>query len=371
MKVAVVGAGLAGLTCAQELARQNIEVEIFEKCKRNQPTRPRQMEGTVHFLKNIPKCNATREMTKLLFTSKYEKVKMKGRIGYAYEIGGKKGIEAILRKEVEKSVNINYDAEINKASELQPDFDIIVAADGYRSKIAKNMNMREFKSKMMGFGIGLTVKGNFDIYQLWGHYEDYYAEKGYTYLIPFDKNYATFASASIAKTINAKKIKERLENWAKKEKFEIVKRWNDFESWYNFKTYQKDDVYVIGQAGSMTEPTFGFGIKWAIKSGELCANAIINKLDFNEILKYQLFPEFEFWKLIRKIIDTSVHDDYSSFVRSFNNPIAKYYVQRGKYAPFIFKFAGWLKNIPVSEKLKLERLKQAQKFAFSPWARIG
>jgi len=359
------------LTCAKKLNENGIDVEIFEKYKRNEETRPRQMEGTVHFLKNIPKCDYTYEMNKLVFTSKHERVEIKGKIGYSYEVGGKNGIETKLRKKVEKNVKINYGHEINDPMELRPDFDIIVAADGYRSKIAKNTKMRGPKPEYMGFGIGCTIKGDFDPHKFWGHFEDYYAEKGYTYIIAFDKKYATLASASIASKIEGIKIRKRLESLAKEKGYEIVDRLNDFETWFKFKTYQKDGVYLVGQAASLTESTFGFGIKWAIKSGELCAKSIINDLNYNEILKYELLPEFDFWRLIRKIIDSSIEDEYSSFVRSFANPIAKYYVRRGKYAPFIFKLAGWLKNIPVAESVQIKRKEILNEFSYSKYARLG
>jgi hypothetical protein len=48
-KIAVVGAGIAGITCAKELDRCGLEVEIFEMAPRNSSTRPRQMEGSVGF----------------------------------------------------------------------------------------------------------------------------------------------------------------------------------------------------------------------------------------------------------------------------------------------------------------------------------
>jgi 2-polyprenyl-6-methoxyphenol hydroxylase-like FAD-dependent oxidoreductase len=45
-KIAVVGAGIAGTTCAHELHKLGHEVEIFEMATQAKPTRPRQMEGS-------------------------------------------------------------------------------------------------------------------------------------------------------------------------------------------------------------------------------------------------------------------------------------------------------------------------------------
>lgn len=117
-------------------------MEIFEKCKKGAPTRPRQMEGAVHFLNNIPNCPYTHEIAKLRFTSKHEKVEIEGKIGYSYEIGGKNGIEAQMRKVIEKDIKINYNSKIVEIDELKNEYDAIVAADGYRSRIAKSMGMR-------------------------------------------------------------------------------------------------------------------------------------------------------------------------------------------------------------------------------------
>ena len=344
MKVGIVGTGLAGLTCARELYNRNIEVELFEKCNKNESTRPCQMEGAVHFLNNVPDIKPTREMRKAVFESKQQKVELKGKIGYLFEIGGSNGIEATLRREVEEYVPINYGKNIDKVDELKESFDLVVAADGYRSLLVKNLEIRESTYERMGFGIGCTVEGNFDIHESWTLFDDYYAPKGYTYMIPFSKNTASFVSASIVKTLDAKEIRKRLESLAKEKGYRIVDRWNDFETWYKFTSYHKDNVYVIGGAASLTEKSFGFGMKWAIYSARLCAEAISNNTDYNKLLQNKLFPEFKFWNTIRRFIDSSVKDEYNSFVKSFNNPIVKHYIERGKYVPSLFRIAGWLKR---------------------------
>ncbi len=59
MKIAVVGAGISGVTCARELNKLGHEVEIFEVASEDKPTRPRQMEGSINLLYNIPEIEPT------------------------------------------------------------------------------------------------------------------------------------------------------------------------------------------------------------------------------------------------------------------------------------------------------------------------
>jgi flavin-dependent dehydrogenase len=103
--------------------------------------------------------------------------------------------------------------------------------------------------------------------------DNYFSSHGYSYLIPFSKHEASLVSASIGKTINQATYSERLKELAKLRKWDLQDEWVDLESWYDFSSYAKDNLYVVGNTGSFTDPAFGFGLKWAMYSAKLCAMA--------------------------------------------------------------------------------------------------
>ena len=158
-KIAIIGAGIAGCTCAQELYKHN-DVEIFEAVDSDAPARPLQMEGAVYYLDNIPKLRSTYKISELVLASENESATFKGDLGCLFRIGGVDGEDVKYRKEIKKKIKINYSSRI-KSLDMLSDFDIIVAADGYRSRIAKIAGMRTNHAEIKGLGLGLTVKGEF------------------------------------------------------------------------------------------------------------------------------------------------------------------------------------------------------------------
>ena len=87
MKVAIVGSGVAGVTCARALHTLGHEVEIFEASSRDSPTRPRQMEGSVHSFENVPEITPDRRMKILEVHSPDNVILLKGNIGYYRNLG--------------------------------------------------------------------------------------------------------------------------------------------------------------------------------------------------------------------------------------------------------------------------------------------
>lgn len=341
MKIAIIGGGVAGCTCAEELYKLGYNVEIFEMIPKNGFTRPYQVEGGVHFFNNVPDLIHSWKMKSLEINSTNIKVNLNGNIGFFYEIGGDKGIDAQLRRKVEKLVPINYGALIKNIKELG-NFDIVIAADGYRSTVAYNAGIRSNHIKM-GFGIGFTVEGDFKNEWMSIRFDNHYAPQGYTYIIPFNDKQASLVSASIERVIHVKTHRDRLEEFARKQGYEIIDEWVDHEAWYKFSSYHEKKLYVIGNAASLTEPAFGFGLKWAVKSAKLCAQAIHEKKNYTELVKKEILSEFEFWQKVRNFFERANEKDYDDFVNSFKNPIVKLLVENGKYAPIVFKFAKWLR----------------------------
>jgi flavin-dependent dehydrogenase len=155
-------------------------------------------------------------------------------------------------------------------------------------------------------------------------------------------------SASAGKTINQATYRERLKELAQSRKWELVGGWIDFESWYDFSSYATDNLYVVGNAGSFTEPAFGFGLKWAIQSAKLCARAIHENKDYNFLIRRELLPDFESFEVIRKFFETAENGDHDKFVERFKNPLAKKLAESGKS---VFKNT-WLMRLIFPKNLK-------------------
>jgi flavin-dependent dehydrogenase len=254
----------------------------------------------------------------------------KGNLGFFYEVGGTNGVDARARKNIEELLPIHYSTKIDSKMPLQDKFQVIVAADGYRSSIAKKTGLLVSTTpKRIGVAVGFTVKGDFDpeLVEIW--LDNYFSYHGYSYIIPFSKHEACLVSASIGKAINKATYAERLKELAQLRKWELQGGWGDFESWYDFSSYAKDNLYVIGNAGSFTEPAFGFGLKWAIQSAKLCARAINENIDYNLLLRKELLSDFESFEMIRKFFDAAENCDYDSFVKNFKNPLVKILAESG------------------------------------------
>lgn len=326
----MVGAGIAGTTCAGELHRLGHDVEIFEMSAIDKSTRPRQMEGSVKLLRNIPAIEPTGYIKRLDLHSPNVTASFNGELGFFYEIGGINGIEAKARKNVEQLLSIHYSRRIESRRQLSG-FEVIVAADGYRSMLAKEAGLLVSRiPRQVGVGVGFTIEGDFDpeLIEVW--VDNYFSFHGYSYVIPFSKHEASLVSASIGKSINSVTYVTRLKELAKFRNWVLQDNWFDFESWYDFSSYSKDDLYVVGSAGSFTEPAFGFGLKWVIQSAKLCAKAIDEKLNFNYLCRKELLSDFRSYEVMRRFFSTAEDDDYDNFVKSLKNPVVRKLAESGK-----------------------------------------
>jgi flavin-dependent dehydrogenase len=341
-KIAIIGAGFAGTTCARELHKLGYEVEIFERSTKDKSTRPRQMEASINLLQNIPEIEPTCNMKRIELHSPSITASLNGKLGFFYEVGGRSGIDAKARKSTEELLPIHYSTRIESKKQLQDEFQVIVAADGYRSMLAKEAGLIVSRTPKRGVGVGFTVKGNFDpeLIEVW--LDNYFSLRGYSYVIPFSKHEASLVSVSSGKTINQAIYRERLKELAQLRKWELQGGWVDFESWYDFSSYAEDDLYVVGNAGSFTEPAFGFGLKWAIKSAKLCARAIHENVDYNLLIRKELLPDFESFEVMKKFFETAENGDYDNFVKRFKNPLVKKLVESGKS---VFKNTWLMRSI--------------------------
>jgi len=307
------------------------KVEIFEMSAKDEATRPRQMEGSVHLLQNVPEIESHRYMKKIELHSPNVTASGNGNLGFFYEVGGTNGIDARARRDIEKLLPIHYSKKIENKKQLQPEFDVVIAADGYHSAFAREAGILVSRTpKEIGVGLGFTVKGDFDpeFTEIW--LDNYFSLHGYLYVIPFSNFEASLVSVSFGKNINQTIYRERLKELAQLRAWQLQDAWVDYEIWYDFSSYAKDNLYVVGNAGSFVESALGFGLKWAIKSAKLCAKAIHENIDYNILVSKELFPELESFKFIRTFFEAAKDKDYDKFVKTFKNPLVKKMAESGK-----------------------------------------
>ena len=297
---------------------------------KDKSTRPRQMEESVNLLQNIPEIEPDRYMKRIKLHSPGITASLNGKLGFFYEVGGTNGIDVKARKNIEQLLPIHYSTKIENKTQLDK-FQVIVAADGYRSLVAKEAGLLVSRtSNRIGVGIGFTVKGVFDpeLIEVW--LNNYFSFHGYSYVIPFSKHEASLVSASPGKTINQTSYRERLKELAHLRNWELQGEWVDFESWYDFSSYATDNLYVVGNAGCFTDTAFGFGLKWAVHSAKLCARAIHENIDYNFLIRKELLPDLESFQIMRKFFDAAKDSGYDKFVKRFKNPLVKKLAESGK-----------------------------------------
>lgn len=214
MRIAIIGSGMAGVSCARALHSFGHEVEIFEMMSKDSPTRPRQMEGSAHFLDNVPKLYPDQNMKTLEIRSPSHTILLKGNIGFFYEVGGETGIEARERRLIEESISINYSRRVEKKEQLEDQFDIVVAADGSSSRIALEAGLRSKTPTQVGIGVGFTVEGDFNPEWTTIWLNNQLSLHGYAYIIPFSTTEASLVSFSIGKNVPVKTYRKSLRQLA-------------------------------------------------------------------------------------------------------------------------------------------------------------
>ena len=339
-RIAIVGAGIAGLTCASLLADHH-DVEVFEASGNGRPSRPCQMEGALNYLDDIPELEPTHKMTRLVLASENESVTFQGDLGWLYKIGGTDGLDAKYRREVARKVKMHHSTEITGLDMLS-DYDMIVAADGYRSRIAWMAGMRAEGAELSGIGLGLTVKGDFETGTTYSLFHNHYAPGGYLYLIPMSDRKASLVSASIGVGIRAGIIRQRLREYAERDCLEIIDEWTDVEKWYRFHAYHRDNIYVIGSAASLTDRAYGFGLKYSIQSAKACAESILTGKPYPSLLK-DVLSELMYWEKVGKILVDTTNREKDAFVRLAGNRLVRRWIESGaSLRPLFRPLAGYI-----------------------------
>lgn len=281
--ITIAGAGPAGLTAAINLAKTGYDVIIYEKNSDVGLRHNGQLQGFDNWTFQEDTLNWLRksnilinfdyyplnEVTSIFANLNKYKFISKEPLGYIIKRGNEKG--ALDKSLYNQTINCGVEIKFNNKIDLET-VDIIATGPPKALALASGIN---FNTNLPNV--------------CWAVYNNNLVPLGYSYLISIN-GMATIASATRSDFKNIKKyLNETINLFKKALNFEI-KNDRPFTGIAHFNPFIKFSKIMIGEAGGFQDAFGGFGMKYAILTGHLAAKSIIEKKDFNSLIKKEITP---------------------------------------------------------------------------------
>ncbi len=291
MRVAIIGAGLAGISCAHELERNGIKPEIFN----DQDFIGERLNLPVILLNmfNIPIKRPLAYLTNkyainlkpdylikeaVLVSCKREYV-VRGNIGYIFRRGMENGtmLHQIL-PDIKTQIHFNTHMKIK---DIKNQFDHILVSTAEYS-FSKELNI--FNQAFNAYVRVANVQGRFktDSIKIWFNTD--YTKHGFAYLVPDSEE-----NAKLVHVVDNTDYLEYEKYWNNfinniVKDFEITDVKDIRHDIGTLTTVQHENLYFAGVAGGFIDNFLGFGSLKAVISGASAAYCMVNRLNYNDFM---------------------------------------------------------------------------------------
>lgn len=328
MKVAIIGAGTSGLSCAIELERNGIYPVIFERndfigdnhshVSAFMGLLSRPIADPVKYInQNLGiKLEPINQFRKVIHYSPNNQVTVSGPLGY-FMIRGEEENSVIVQLYKQVKSQVQFSSFV-QPEDLENEFDYVVVADGHWATPKRFGIWREVMQTWLKGGI---FAGDFadDTLQMW--IDNELTKGGYIYSAPYSKN-----KAVIAQVVRNIEHEELNEYWHKfLESRGILKKYTMLESWEiphqaGFVTTNKvGKIYFIGAAGGGIEPLLGFGQLNSVITGVMAGRSIAKGTDINLLLCNLRKKSQELYTL-RQLLNTATNRELDWFLTALKIP---------------------------------------------------
>ncbi|MGE5415350.1 MAG: FAD-dependent oxidoreductase [Acidobacteriota bacterium] len=327
MKVAIIGAGVAGLACAHELERQGIYPTIYERKSfigdiESHVTATlqiinRPIKDWVAYVRGKYDLNITplNNLNRITHIGPHKTTVIKGKMGYFFKRNRE---EDSVMKQIHSQLNhsniiFNVYADYQK---LYDQYDYIVIANG-QSNYTNELGC--WHGTTSGWVRGAVILGDFDPTELiiWVNKE--YSNKGYAYLSPFNDK-----QASICLFVPYTKKADLQNYWelflyTEKIKYTIIEEFEVRHSGGFVHPAKYDKFYFAGMAGGAVDPFLGFGQVKSILQGIYAAESIVTGQDYAKLSKLVIDKTHAMWEM-RLAFDKAENSDYDLIFTAIGIP---------------------------------------------------
>ncbi len=339
MKVAIVGAGLSGLSCARELIRHGINPVIFEKQSYMGQTTDisccilkifsRHCRDPLKYLRKNYGVSLTpmHILDKIVIYGPTRQAVVRGNLGYIF----KRGQESYsMQNQIAKDADLNilYDSYVN-VSDIRNEFDYIVAATG-ESSIPEELNL--WKTTRYTRVRVASVIGDFDVHvlKLWVNTE--YAKNACAYMVCFNRKMAYLVL--VINDISQSEMDTCWDIFLDKEDIRLdrIIELADYRYREGFACpVRAGNVFLAGNAAGVTDDLLGFGSIKAIESGTIAARSLAENLDYNRQLA-PLLKDAENLHRYLETVRTFDNNDYDRLITLLGLPVVKRFIYRNPFS---------------------------------------
>jgi len=294
--VIIVGAGPAGLRCAEILSKSALSVIILEK---GEIVGDKVCAGGVTrkdmAVIAIPDNIIEHKVTKTAVFSEKRNSMTNAPEPFVFTLK-RKDLGGWQREQLENStVEVRTKSRV---TEIKPDhvfvddheklgYRYLVGADGYASIVRKYLKIPQEKHLI---GIQYTVPApNLDP-RLEIHLYSKYFKSWYAWVFPHENSFVVGCVCD-PKMMSAKKLKDNFHSWLKEKGISVEGAvYHSAPISYDYRGYKFENVFLVGEAGGFASGLTGEGIYQSLVSGEVAAKTILDEdytsEEINSVIRY-------------------------------------------------------------------------------------
>jgi geranylgeranyl reductase family protein len=315
--VIIIGAGPAGLKCAETLGNSKLKILLLEK---NSEIGPKICAGgltgkDIGYL-NLPPDLIDFQYNKIKIHLKNQCSAIKNNDSFAFTIDRRNLGQWQLKKLGQyKNIEVRTNSLV---SEIQKNYLIVnnkkisykflVGADGSASLVKRYLGI-EVRDVIIAIQYIIPTKK-------YKEFEVFFDTKlfsiWYAWIFPH-KNYVSIGCGCNPKILSSKRLKDNFKKWLHKNEIDVSRgKYEAFLLDYGYQGHEFKNIFLVGDAGGFVSGLTGEGIYPALVSGEEVAKKILN-------------PSYKFVKIANLLKIKKTH-----------NKIMRFLIKSGKFRTIIF-----------------------------------